>query len=85
MIVKNNFYVPSRMQLQKRKHNRKKYAWHILVLKQQQAIWNGTKHGYTYKIYIQLEISKLPSSKANGRNGGNVRKHSPVNIVNAYN
>ena len=68
MIVKK-IYVTSRIQLQKWIHKSKTFAWYKLLVKQQHEIWNGTKHSYTYKLYVQMKILKLTRSESNGRSG----------------
>ena len=85
MIVKKYFYVTSRAQLQEWLHKSKTYAWYLLLAEQWHEIWNGTKHGYTYKLYLQPKNLKLTRPKSNGRNGGWKWTRSPVNAVNSHN
>ena len=60
-----NVYVTS--QIQEWVHESKTNAWYILLVTQWHEIWHGTKHGYKYKLNLQLKILKLARPKSNGR------------------
>jgi hypothetical protein len=65
--MKNNFYVTSHIQLQKRKHKSKTYAWHILVEKQQQEEFEMVQSMVTHTHFMftkKIQSSQDPNPMA---------------------